>query len=373
MPQISIVLPTFNGGKYIKRSIDSILGQTYQDWELIIVDDCSEDNTPKIVEQYGKNDSRIKIIHNDINKGLPVSLNVGFKYSSGAFLTWTSDDNFYLPQALETMYEYLYLNNDKYMVCADMSIIDSILKKEYEFRSFDETTIYYRNCIGACFLYRRNVLEEIGEYDDELFLVEDYDYWLRIVERYGMVGHIGKILYKYQTHDKSLTATKQKQVSRKKSALRIKHLDLILKNLKKAPNYLCCIYYEFLEIRNDVNVIEKKFFQAVPALKIDMGIEDEDKETIIWGAGNYGERAAEILKERVKYFVDSDISKVGNYKCGVEIISKERFLKIYQKYNILVSVSNEKIFEILNFLYVNGIDRCCTYQKKVASYKLRKE
>lgn len=369
MPQISIILPTFNGEKYIKRSINSILEQTYQDWELIVVDDCSSDGTLEIIKQYEKNDSRIKIIYNSINKGLPISLNIGFEHSLGKFLTWTSDDNYYLPDALETMYGYLCVQSDKYMVCADMSVMDSILKREYEFRDFDEIEVYYRNCIGACFLYRRQVLDEIGGYDDSLFLVEDYDYWLRIIENYGMIGHIGKVLYKYQSHDKSLTATRQEQVRRKKVILREKHLDLIVENLKKAPHYICNIYYEFLEVQNDASVIEEKVFQAVPELRIDKAVEDMNKETIIWGAGNYGEKAAEFLKGRAKYFVDSNVSRVGELKCGIEIISKERFLEIYQDYNILISVSYEKVFDILHFLYIKGIGRCCTYQKKLATCK----
>ena len=124
MPKISIILPTYNGQQYIGEAIESIIEQTFQDWELIIVDDCSSDNTLDIIRKYEKQDLRIKVIHNDVNKKLPASLNIGFKYAKGMYLTWTSDDNMYLPDALYNMEQYLNDNSDKVMVCARYSIIN---------------------------------------------------------------------------------------------------------------------------------------------------------------------------------------------------------------------------------------------------------
>ena len=100
---ISIILPTYNGEKYIRESIDSILNQTYKNWELIIVNDCSTDQTPTIVDEYATKDSRIKIINNAMNLKLPKSLNIGFKEAKGEYYTWTSDDNIFKPTALEVM------------------------------------------------------------------------------------------------------------------------------------------------------------------------------------------------------------------------------------------------------------------------------
>ena len=79
MPEISIVLPTYNGEKYLKQSIESILGQTYTDWELIVVNDCSTDSTQEIIDFYRKKDTRIRTIFNYTNQKLPESLNIGFR------------------------------------------------------------------------------------------------------------------------------------------------------------------------------------------------------------------------------------------------------------------------------------------------------
>ena len=92
-PLISIVLPSYNGARYVCESIDSCLRQSYHNWELIIVDDASTDDTPSIIAEYVARDHRIRSIRNAVNRRLPGSLNIGFADASVQFLTWTSDDN----------------------------------------------------------------------------------------------------------------------------------------------------------------------------------------------------------------------------------------------------------------------------------------
>ena len=103
MPKISVILPSYNGERYIAQSIQSVIDQTETDWELIIVNDCSKDNTLKICEDFAKKDKRIRVITNETNKKLPASLNVGFAHANGKYLTLTSDDNHYRPNALDTL------------------------------------------------------------------------------------------------------------------------------------------------------------------------------------------------------------------------------------------------------------------------------
>lgn len=97
-PKVSIVLPTYNGARYLRQSIDSCLGQTYRNLELIVVDDASTDTTPEIIRSY--QDPRIRVIRHEKSKMLPESLNTGFRAVSGDYLTWTSDDNYYVPEAI---------------------------------------------------------------------------------------------------------------------------------------------------------------------------------------------------------------------------------------------------------------------------------
>src|SRR5262245_61923913 len=94
-PSVSIVLPTYNGSRFLAESIQSCLDQTYPDFELIIVDDCSTDVTPAIIAEFSARDSRVHTVRHEKNKKLPGALNTGMALSRGRFLTWTSDDNLY--------------------------------------------------------------------------------------------------------------------------------------------------------------------------------------------------------------------------------------------------------------------------------------
>src|ERR1044072_1742318 len=89
-PAVSVVLPTFNRAAMLPHAIASVQSQTWTDWELIVVDDCSTDNTAEILRQHSIADPRLRVIRNETNQKLPRSLNVGFHASEGRFLTWTS-------------------------------------------------------------------------------------------------------------------------------------------------------------------------------------------------------------------------------------------------------------------------------------------
>lgn len=361
MPKVSIVLPTYNGEKYIRESINSVINQTFTDWELIIVDDCSNDNTSIIVEEYVKLDNRIKVIHNKVNQKLPNSLNIGFRVAKGQYLTWTSDDNYYFPNALEVMYQYLCERPKINMVCTDMEEIDFEGKSQGILKMYNEEEMFLSNCIGACFLYRDIVLKEVGEYDSEQFLVEDYDYWIRILKTYGKIGYIESVLYAYRIHEKSLTITYKRKVLERALSLRVKNIDWILDNIKKKEN-IYRLYYEFLGLNIDISSIKEKIFDNMPILRILKQELDLNKQFIIFGAGDYGEKAVLFLKDRVSYFVDNNLEKVGTYKCGKKIISTSELMEVYTKYNIIIAVSWEKVLDILYYLYENGIEKCSTYQ-----------
>lgn len=212
--KISIVLPTYNGEKYIRKSIESILGQTYTNWELIVVNDCSTDNTLKIVEQYMLKDSRIRLISNETNQKLPRALNIGFKKATGEFLTWTSDDNIYFRSAFETMTDELKANKDIDLVYCNYNIVnleDGEFVKIAKMKEPDE--LRFVNVVGACFLYRRALADKIGEYDPGFFLAEDYEYWIRAYLG-GNLKHIDKTLYEYGVHKENLTSTRKKDIGK---------------------------------------------------------------------------------------------------------------------------------------------------------------
>lgn len=216
MTKISIILPVYNGEKFISQSIDSVIKQTEPDWELIIVNDCSTDRTSDIIAKFAEKDKRIKIINNKSNKKLPASLNIGFSRAEGKYLTWTSDDNLYKNNALYLMSRFLDENRNKDMVVMNEEYIDAngkvigVLTDDYNYKRCVEGLMIGCN-VGAAFLYRKELAEKIGKYAEDLFCAEDYDYWCRVAIA-GEICYTNDVIYQYRVHDASLSKTKKELV-----------------------------------------------------------------------------------------------------------------------------------------------------------------
>lgn len=245
MPIVSIILPTYNGERFIKNSIESIINQTFPDWELIIVNDCSTDSTLNIVNEYVKSDNRITVVSNEYNMKLPASLNVGFSKAKGKYYTWTSDDNMYKPQAIKRMVEYLNLNPCCDLVSYSFEHITEdgrFVRESRKPNSKSDAIKLAHHCnIGACFMYRKEIADKVGKYDVSMFCAEDYDYWCRIAIC-GNIHYQNENLYQYRDNSQSLTATKQDIIKQRTLEIRLKYADDImtkfgLSNKEKIKNF----------------------------------------------------------------------------------------------------------------------------------------
>jgi glycosyltransferase involved in cell wall biosynthesis len=220
MIKVSIVLPTYNGAKYIRQSIDSCLDQTYKNIELIIVDDGSTDETPEIIKSY--NDERIKYTRHEKNKGLPHALNTGFANVTGEYLTWTSDDNYYHEEAIEKMLSFLKTKNCEFVYCDYYTFEGDDPSNRNLIRLPKYVTFERINCVRACFLYSREIKEVIGDYDPDTELAEDYDYWIRVSKKFPM-HHSDEPLYFYRVHNESLYSSRYYEVEVVKLLVRLKY------------------------------------------------------------------------------------------------------------------------------------------------------
>ena len=218
---ISVVLPVYNGEKYLKEAIDSVLCQTYTRLELIIVDDGSTDESGRIADEFIKKDDRVKVIHQK-NMKLPTALNNGFAAASGELLTWTSADNRMMPVCLEILAAELSRDRSCDMVYGNMRLIDEdgdILRGKgwYEMPPMsgnvilpdatDKLNVVANNTIGAAFLYRSGTLSVLGGYAEDKYLLEDYDWFMRMNSFFSIKHTIcKKPIYEYRMHSESLTA-----------------------------------------------------------------------------------------------------------------------------------------------------------------------
>lgn len=204
-PLVSIVLPTYKRAHVLPDAIRSALNQTWTNLDLVIVDDSSPDDTREVVAAF--DDPRIRYVRNEANLKLPQALNRGFSLARGDYLTWTSDDNLYAETAIEKMAaelqrggcEFVYAD---YYMFADIGPDGRPTDVRHD-RLPDTAQLDRGNHIGACFMYTRHVYETIGNYDADLFLVEDYDYFMRIARRFRM-KHIAEPLYYFRRDDDTL-------------------------------------------------------------------------------------------------------------------------------------------------------------------------
>lgn len=223
-PLVSVVLPTYKRAHLLAQAIRSVLDQTHANLELIVVDDSSPDNTAAVVQSF--DDPRIRYVKNDPNLKLPRALNRGFSLARGDYLTWTSDDNLLVPTAIEKMAgvlatgqcDFVYAD---YWLFSEQDAEGRPLAPQHD-RLPDALQLEQGNHIGACFLYTRRLYERVGDYDPELFLVEDYDYFLRAARQFRFC-HLAEPLYYFRRDDATLYCSRFPEVKTSDVLVRFKN------------------------------------------------------------------------------------------------------------------------------------------------------
>lgn len=278
---ISVILPVYNGEEYLEQALQSCLNQTYGNFELIIVDDASTDNSLSIVKKFENKDNRIKVLLNETNLSLPGSLNVGHKIAKGEFVTWTSDDNILKPDFLSSLHKAITRENCD-VVFSDYDIIwaDGKLKRKHI--SGPLPYIILGNIIGASFLYKNKVFWELNGFDVSLFLLEDYHFFLKAALRYKFY-HLEKNLYQYRLHKESLTTKIEKDEIYKKKfekslGAMYRKLDIqlteetinLLKNLFfKSPVNIDNFFKNRFKIKRDIAKFQSSLFNSNTSIAID--------------------------------------------------------------------------------------------------------
>jgi len=201
-PLVTIVIPTKNRRELLARSVASCLGQTYASIEVVIVDDGSTDGTEAYLNSL--TDPRIVCLRKPVSEGMAAALNAGFARAGGEYFTWSSDDDYYAPEAVAKMVATLEADRTVDFVYAHYSMVDENGRVLRAARVEEPEMLDRDNYVGHCFLYRRRVYETVGEYRASAFLVEDYDYWLRVRRQFRM-KRLPETLYCHALHPDSLT------------------------------------------------------------------------------------------------------------------------------------------------------------------------
>jgi glycosyltransferase involved in cell wall biosynthesis len=203
MPKVSIVVPVWNEEKYLEKCLDSIKTQNFKDFEVIIVDDCSTDNSKEIIERFVTEDSRFKSKKTPVNSGPGCALNLGFLDVVGKYQTWVSGDSWVYPNFLECFVDALDKNPKAVLAyCDSLNFNQDKTYSEHRSIKFDKKKLWDYNYVGQSWLFRAEVKEKAGDFCS--ITCEDYYMHLMMAEQ-GNFIYVPKVLGCWRNHPKNLT------------------------------------------------------------------------------------------------------------------------------------------------------------------------
>ncbi|MGR6794500.1 glycosyltransferase [Levilactobacillus brevis] len=246
-------MSTFNGASTLSMAIESILKQTYRDFELIICDDDSTDNTQQVLAKYQERDPRITIIKNKKNRGLPQSLNNCLKYAHGTLIARMDDDDVSLPTRLETQVDWLNKHPSISFVSSWLNIFDD--DGIYGVQEYPEyptkLELFSRNQFAhPAAMIRKTDLLSVNGYseDDNVLRIEDYDLWMRMYAANLKGGNICKPLLNFREDKGSF--------SRRSTRSRINIVKLLVRSKR---NFKLGLAGDFLVLKSLVKIMLPTF------------------------------------------------------------------------------------------------------------------
>lgn len=209
-PAITVLMSAYNGEKYLREAIESILHQTFKGFEFIIINDGSTDSTKEIIEEYAARDERIKLINNIANLGLTKSLNIGLKEARGEYIARLDADDVALPERLQKQFDFLESNRDIALAGAWAEIIDEqgktkgFIKGETDERTLAFKMIFNNQLTHSSIFFKRDIALAVGGYNKEFQYAQDYELYSRLMTKHRIANH-GEILVKFRAHNQAIT------------------------------------------------------------------------------------------------------------------------------------------------------------------------
>lgn len=212
-PKVTVLMPVYNAERHLRDAIDSILAQSFTDFELLIINDGSTDGSVEIIESFS--DPRIRLVHNDRNLGLVLTLNKGIDLARGNYVARMDSDDISLPNRLEQQVALLDADSSLSVVAVKVALIDELGREIGSWSSDKYGTETHEICrhlpLVCCIAHpsimaRKNVLSSY-RYDPAWKNIEDYNLWLRLCADGHLIGKIDKPLLKLRIHEGQITQT----------------------------------------------------------------------------------------------------------------------------------------------------------------------
>ncbi|MBA2857947.1 glycosyltransferase involved in cell wall biosynthesis [Methanococcus maripaludis] len=204
-PTVSVIMPNYNNEKYLPEAIESIVKQTYENFEFIIIDDCSTDDSWDIIQNYAKKDNRIKAFKNEHNLKIVKTRNRGFDLMSpdSKYIAIFDSDDISMPERLEKQVAFLEKNPDYGLIGSHTYIINENSKiigyRKYEtnLKKIIKNMVKKNQFAQPSVMIRKSVLDEVGFYDEKYTRCQDYELWFRIAKSFK-IGILDEFLIKYR-------------------------------------------------------------------------------------------------------------------------------------------------------------------------------
>lgn len=210
MPQISVVMAVYNGGKYLQLAINSILHQSFTDFEFIIINDGSTDITLDVLTEFAQTDKRIHVVSRE-NKGLVASLNEAIALAKAPLIARMDADDIAHPKRLEKQFEFMQKHSGVVCVGSYYEVIDeeglglTVAKAPTDNEHIQDALMRGHTVIcHPTAMYRKNLVNAVGGYEQKFYLVEDLDLWLKLGEQGGL-ANIPEPLLSYRTNSDSVS------------------------------------------------------------------------------------------------------------------------------------------------------------------------
>lgn len=205
-PLVSVIIPTFNRKEMVARAIESVLDQSYNNLELIVIDDGSSDGTREFLKKYCT-DKRFNYYYQE-NKGQSAARNLGISNSRGEYIALLDSDNYWIKEKLKEQIEYIGVKKEYDILYSEVFLVDQqgdVINKNHSKRFLGNILLKLLQCnfvTNNTVLVKKKCFEEMGGFDEDLRYAEDYDLWLRFATRYRFIYHPMAVTYYYCEGDR---------------------------------------------------------------------------------------------------------------------------------------------------------------------------
>ncbi len=253
VPQVSILMPVYNTALYLREAMDSMLSQTFTDFELIVLNDCSPDNAEEILDTY--DDPRIVRYKGEKNVGLSNVLNVGIEMARGKYIARMDSDDISLPNRLQVQVDFLEAHPEIDLVSVGMQLFgasESVWKRERDLEKVKIEAMFHSPILHASSVWRKDSFERNGlRFRQEMVPAEDYELWTRALVKGLKLVNLPEVLYKYRLHQSQATLQKDKVLEKERMVqkyyMRMVLPSLSESNLEAFPRKLWPVFFANLK------------------------------------------------------------------------------------------------------------------------------